>query len=539
MKASTGFAVAAALVTEITLANPLQARTEVYDFTQITATPELIWTPCYGDRNQDFQCALLQVPLDYTNKSAGTTNIAFIQKPSKNASAEDILVNSGGPGGSGVGMVLSTFEILEEKLGTTHNLIGFDPRGVNNSGPSISCFPTSPVQQNLFFDKSFTPVDGRNEYELAESFNNAGLFGEWCSIVHSVNGTARYANTPAVAQDMLHYIELRAEARGHNPADAKLGFYGISYGTILGSTYAALYPNRISRMILDGVGDLEDYYTSGWTRVLYDTDATVRDFFKSCFEAGPVLCPFHKNASSADAIEKRYLAIYDNLKKSPVSVASPEFGPVTVTWKDISSVFFALAYEPLVGWPALAQAFTEMEEGNFTSAAAADPETTLLITQPYDSREVRSQVTCFDMNGRYNLSTLDSYRKHVEHQNNMSFYGGPLTSGIVATVCREMHVFPPKSQIFDGKVNVNSTSAPILFVSTKLDPITPLRSAKKMSSLFPGSAVLAADWVGHTTYFTPKSCVDKYTQAYIKNLSMPPPDTMCKESVKPFALGAA
>jgi pimeloyl-ACP methyl ester carboxylesterase len=76
----------------------------------------------------------------------------------------------------------------------------------------------------------------------------------------------KYANTVAVAYDMRHYIELRARSLGRAPEDAKHWYYGQSYGTILGQTFATLFPHRIERMILDGVSDTNDYYEGGWHR---------------------------------------------------------------------------------------------------------------------------------------------------------------------------------------------------------------------------------------------------------------------------------
>jgi pimeloyl-ACP methyl ester carboxylesterase len=95
----------------------------------------LNWTPCFDK----FTCSRLQVPLDYTDPSAGNTAIAFIKHPALNASAEtrDILYNPGGPGDTGVGELLSLIDDLRFILGDTHDIVGFDPRGVNNSGPSI------------------------------------------------------------------------------------------------------------------------------------------------------------------------------------------------------------------------------------------------------------------------------------------------------------------------------------------------------------------------------------------------------------------
>lgn len=358
----------------------------------------------------------------------------------------------GGPGGSGVDAVLVGHSIYTEKLGDQYNIIGFDPRGVNNSGPSVSCFPKDPlstIAQNIFFADVFNPV--RND-TLERGFAKSGAYGDWCTKYLAENGTAGYANTVGVAHDMLRYIETAAKKKGSKPEDAKLWYYGISYGTVLGATYASLFPDRIERMLIDGVVDSEDYYNGQWHTALTDTDAAVRSFFKYCYEAGPDLCSFHQNATSEDALKQRYLRIFQSLESHPIEVAEPSLGipPVTITWEDLSMVMFSMTYAPQSQFPQLAEGLTELEKGNATLLAIADVESIALIRKGYDSREVRTQTSCIDANGRFNLSTIEQYREHVNFQNKLSFFGGPFLSGIIGGPCRNLDIYPPESQVMKG-----------------------------------------------------------------------------------------
>lgn len=389
---------------------------------------------------------------------------------------------------------------------------------MNNSGPSITCFPEDTVARSIFYESVFKAVDASSETTLRDGYRKSGAYGRWCSSILAANGTAGYANTVATAQDMLRYIELRAKELGRSPREAQLWFYGVSYGTLLGATYATLFPNRIGRMILDGVVEAEDYYTSGSFTSSVDADAAVRTFFTACFEAGPEVCVFHKNATSPDELEARYMAIYDSLKEEPIEVTDPSLGipPFTVRWQDVSTAVFIATYTPTgaLGFTALAQVLTELEQRNGNTLAFILGQMLLASRQGYDSREARSQISCADLNGRFNTSTYEEYVEYVSYQNNQSFYAGPTVSVIFTSVCRELHVFPPESQVFDGaskptirffdhgrtdfaigKAGANKTSVPILFIGNTLDPITPLRSAKKMSSLFAGSRVLTLDIV--------------------------------------------
>lgn len=330
-----------------------------------------------------------------------------------------------------------------------------DPRGVNKSGPSVTCFPGGPeasIPGNIFHANTFKAVDGSTEYELNEGFQASGAYGDWCSAVHAENKTAGYANTVAVATDMLTYIEAKAKSCGQDPKEAKLWYYGISYGTVLGATYATLFPERIERLIIDGVVDSEEYYNGGWYTALTDTDKAVKTLWSYCFEAGPELCPFHKNASSPEELEQRFKKIFESLKESPISAVDPllRITPVTISWQDISSYILGLTYFPITGFPMLAQMFAELEEGNLTTTASSDIEATFLVPTSYDNRYVRTQTPCFDQVGRTNISTIEKYAEHVKKMNEMSSYGGPQWSANFVAPCRNLNVFVPESQILKG-----------------------------------------------------------------------------------------
>ncbi|KAF2477666.1 alpha/beta-hydrolase [Lindgomyces ingoldianus] len=503
----------------------------IYDFAELTPSPNINWTPCF----EGYACTNLEVPLDYADASAGTTNIAFIKYSSSNESAQDILFNPGGPGSSGVQYVVGGGETLQQTLGTQYNIVSFDPRGVNNSGPAMTCFPGAPEARAQYTGASTTAP-------LPELFQSAKAYGEWCSAANK-DTQAKYGGTAAVAQDMLHFIELQNIQYGHPGNEAKLWYYGVSYGTVLGQTFAALFPDRVGRMILDGNVFGVEHYTGLVPSDVDDTDDAFHFFFKDCFNAGPELCAFYGNSTSIEEIEERYRNLLQSLEDSPITVTDPKFGaPSVITQTAFSSwAFSSTLYGPLTGFPLLATVAAALEQGNgtvFMEANAAPSAMTSAYgayakNANYSSQEALGLITCVDANTRFNVTSVEQFEEVVDTYMGKSFYGGKTTALNNGRLCVGMSITPPPSQIFPG-FKCTNTSFPILFIGTTGDPVTPLSSAYKMSALFEGSVVLTQDSPGHGFLATGSDCTTKYVQAYMAEGTLPEPDTVCQPAAVPF-----
>lgn len=488
---------------------------------------------------------MLTVPLDYEDDAAGTTDIAFIKWTNPNgtynsSSTHDILTNPGGPGGSGVKFLIDTIEYFKLAIGTDYNLVGFDPRGVNNSGPDISCFPGTKNTRVLYDRDLGIPTDANDTNSLAETWARAGAAGEWCSRVHSGgNSSAKYVNTVATATDMLHYTELLAKSQGEDPDTSQLWYYGGSYGTVLGSTYAALFPDRVGRVVLDGVVDGEDYYQGKWEANLPDADAAVETFFQYCFDAGSERCDFW--ADSPDAIKARYNTVVDSLKARPITVTDPavaEF-PSIFRYVDYQRALLSAPYSPSVYYPLLATGLAALEAGDGSilatvSVSSRRKDNCSAIASELGQNEPLVFIACNDANGRYNLTDYDAWLNHVDTLVGESQYLGGAWASAVAVNCRSLNIRAPESQVFTGPPSADNTSNPVLFVSNTLDPVTPLRAAEKMTKLFGGSGLLVQNAVGHTSESAVSNCTFRYLRQYLLDASLPPEGTVCEADEVPF-----
>lgn len=342
--------------------------------------------------------------------------------------------------------------------------MGFDPRGVGYSGPNLTCFPDDSNAEKLFASQFERPINSKSTESVVREFEIAGAWGDWCSMVHR-NDSAKYAGTVATATDLLNYVEKKALAGGKKADDAKLWYWGISHGTVLGATYAALFPHRIGRVILDGVVDSETYY-QGQFGDLSQADEAVFNFTTACWAASSH-CTLY--AETPDIIATRMRAVLEDLRNDPVPVSDPEYTslPTLVTYQDLVFTLWASVYSPVQGFPILAQIFTDLEQRNGTSLAS------MIQKQPPTGLDYGGLIASMDMWGVDKLSTIELWKQHVQEINDESQWVGDAWAS-VALSSRTMEIVPPESQRFKGVPGANETSFPILFIGNTVDPITPI-----------------------------------------------------------------
>lgn len=439
--------------------------------------------------------------------------------------------------------MLDALEYLQSVLGKQNNFVGFDPRAVNNSGPDISCFPGKHHTQALYDPNLYDATDVNSSVALANTWGRAGAFGEWCSRVHAgSNSSAKYVNTVAVSNDMLRYTELLAKSKGQDPKKSELWYYGVSYGTVLGSTFAALFPDRVGRLVLDGVVDGEDYYQGKWEANLPDADAAIETFFKYCYEAGSDQCEFWDR--SPEAIKARFNRVMDMFKARPFTVTDRNYGqfPAIVTYTDWKSTFIRAPYQPMASYPSVATMLKQLEAGNANLLGAYSMKTFYKdqcssAGKRLGDIEPMAFISCNDANGRYNLTDYDLWLSHAHKLYDQSHYLGEAWAPVPALICRSLRIRVPDSQVFRGPPSANKTKHPILFMSNTIDPVTPLRAAQKMSKLFGGSRLLVQDSVGHSTFAAASKCTWQYATKYMQDASLPPEGTVCKADEVPFKSG--
>ncbi|KAF7156342.1 hypothetical protein CNMCM6106_009609 [Aspergillus hiratsukae] len=321
----------------------------------------------------------------------------------KNATAESpsIMVSPGGPGGSGVDLLLTYYNIVGQMFGEHYNFVSFDPRGVNNSDLRLDCFSGNSEARLAFSRLHSTGATNISSTSLEEQYYSSSIYGEWCNnAVDNESPHDYYVTTPAVAHDLLTFIEAEAEVAGQSPADAKLWCYGISYGTVIGSTFASMFPDRVGRMILDGLVNAEQYYNNEWRDNVDQMDEAMKKFSSFCHSAGPGKCSFW--GPTPANITSRLDGIIHQLQNHPVP-----------------ALFLNTIYAPLEKFPIMADILHQLERGNVSALAG-------MFDGLNSISDARLAIQCADSYRRNRLTTIEEFKSYVEYTISKSKYIGDI-----------------------------------------------------------------------------------------------------------------
>lgn len=576
--------------------NPSLSSNSPFRWPSIKPSKELQYHDCY----EGFQCARLDLPMDYRNPDdpEGRVAIAIVRKPARVPTTDPryggpVLVNPGGPGGSGVAKVLLHGEPIQQIVDSHRSLnestdsdkyfdiIGFDPRGVNSSTPILACFPDNFARQSWNLQTRAEGILGSSEGSLRVGWRRANALAYGCSRrLETDNGTnfLEHVNTTPVVADMVEIIERHGEWRERQGVKAQqlshlkhvgdvedtimqrtkwrkgkepLLYWGFSYGTIIGSTFASMYPDRVSRVLLDGVVDAEDYHNGPWLGNLQDTDRILEELVRYCFEAGQDHCRFWRSGGP-QAILAAYEKLLHDIRDDPLSVpGNSQRGPEIITWSDIKMVVVNALYQPVMLGPIMAELLQDITNGTgrvfadykqtarkpscqSAQCEANGPFSEECISQDWNDLEATAAVICTDAQDIGSF-TEDEFRMYWRTLQDQSRTMGDLWAQTRLN-CAGWRT--RAKWRFSGPFTAN-TSHPILWLGNTLDPVTPLRNAKRMNERFPGSVLLQQDSAGHCSFTAPSLCTAKAVREYFQTGVMPKEGTVCKPDVKPFELGRA
>ena len=228
----------------------------------------------------------------------------------------------------------------------------------------------------------------------------------------------------------------------------KIHYWGFSYGTYLGLTFATLFPDKIDRMVLDGNVDAVEFSSGAGTHFLEDTDKVWGAFFTFCHLAGAKRCALYGDSPSE--IEERVDKLFAQLRVHPVIVpgSAPGERPEIVSYSTVKRVISAALYRPVLQYPVLAAALSEIEIGNglpILTLSGKDDEESLLCgggesDEPSEGTEdATNAIFCSDNGGWAENGTVEDFgvflKTAEERSRSMTSFSNLMISRLTVRSC--------------------------------------------------------------------------------------------------------
>jgi pimeloyl-ACP methyl ester carboxylesterase len=461
---------------------------------------KLDWSSCYDY----FDCTELRVPIDYEDLSVGTFRISVLRAAAKDQDNRlgSIVVNPGGPGGSGVDYAYNADYIFSPDITDVYDIVGFDPRGVAQSEP-ISCFTPDEIDENLASDSK-----PDTEAEITATLEDSQRFAEKCA---ENTDYLEHFTTSETARDM----DILRAALG----ETKLNYVGKSYGTYLGTLYADIFPNNVGRFVLDGAVDPNIPMKDQNLAQAIGFDGALKAFVRDCATQSD--CPFTGTPAQSQAT---IIATLQAAATDPLPQRNPEDDDDRVITESIVLIGMASSlYDDVDGWPKLRQAFTESAQNygdTFLQLAdeysGRNPDGTFM-SNDFDSGAV---IDCLDWQER---RTVDQYKADAKE----FAVKAPIFGPYIAFAGVHCQFLPQPSTQRAPNTLTEIKTVPIIVIGTIRDPATPYAWSVSLAKIFTGSRLISLDGDGHTGHGRGSACVDDAVDAFLLKGTLPTANLSC------------
>lgn len=493
------------------------------------ATPAPVWTPCPGQPG--FECATVPAPLDYQHPAVRTIELAVIRHRATDPAHRigSLLFNPGGPAGAGTTSLPIAYPLFPLRVQERFDIVSWDPRGAGES-TSVQCFADKAEYDAWFAQLPVGfPVGLEQERRWIDQYADLGRRCE-----RRDPALLRFVSTTDSAYDM----DLLRRVLG----EKQLTFLGVSYGTLLGATYANLFPDRVRAIVSDGNIDPSAWYDQKplptFLRQTSDlgTAKTLEQFLNLCSQAGSIRCPF--SAGSAVATKAKYDTLLHRL------LIHPQDGfTYAATANAVRANLYtvhATAGSP-ANWTALAKLLQQLWLGEtpqmpepgenrladwFSTALSDSSREGSAQQQKYTGIDQLLAIVCGESP---NPRDPGSYGALGKFSTARAGTVGPFwvwaTEGCSTWPATAVHRYT-------GPWGRSAT--PILTINAIYDPATPYDSALAATAQLHNARLLTVAGYGHTTLFNPSSCAKAYESDYFIRGTLPPPGTVCQQDVPPF-----
>ncbi len=447
---------------------------------------EVRWRDCEGGA----ECTQVEVPLDYTDPGGQTITLSVlrIRAGSESQRVGSLVVNPGGPGGSGVEYASNAASYFGSEIRQAFDIVGFDPRGVGRSTP-VECLSDARLDAFVASDP-----DPDNRAEERRAARLQARFGKGC--VEESGRLAAHVSTQEAARD----IDVLRAVLG----DARLSYFGASYGTFLGATYAELFPDRVGRMVLDGALDpslsslrLNLVQAKGF-------ETALRAYVGRCVERGSCFL-----GGSVDEGTRRIRRLLDSVEREPL----PAGGRRLQVGNAVLGIWAPLYSQG--NWDYLDTGLKEAFAGNGTTLMALSDFYVSRGPEGYqdNSLEALYAINCLDHDDAIPIDEVEQHLPRFEK-------ASPTFGRIFAYSLSSCHDWPISTGRVPAPIAAEG-AAPILVIGTTRDPATPLAWAEALADQLESGVLVRRDGDGHTGYFAGNGCVDSTVESYLVSGKVP------------------
>ncbi|MGH9243011.1 MAG: alpha/beta hydrolase [Acidimicrobiales bacterium] len=428
------------------------------------------------------ECATLEVPLDYEEPDGERMHLSLVRIPAGGPDSRigALLINPGGPGGSGVDFARS-FRFADD-IHDRFDVIGFDPRGVGESG-GLTCGGEL-VDDFFGLDSDPDTPDEQTQLEAA-----AEAIASDCGTDHG--DLLAHVGTDDVVRDM----DTIRRALGED----QISYFGFSYGTLLGVRYAELFPEGGRAIVLDGVVDPSHDFREWLTAQTRGFERAIAAVFAAC-EQDPS-CPDGGAAAAYDQILAR-------VEADPLPVdGSTRLGP-----GDLATAAIYATYDP-GAWSSLFAGLADGLDGDGSGLFSLAES-----YRAFGGFTSYAAVVCVDSD--HPTGAAEARQFAVELEAISPRFGPAIANELLPCA------FWPVPPVGDPQPVTADGAPPVLVIGNTGDAATPFEQAQRVADTLAAGVLLTYEGEGHTSYGS-SPCVDDAVAAYLVDLSLPAEDTVC------------
>jgi pimeloyl-ACP methyl ester carboxylesterase len=458
-----------------------------------TAAPapagSIAWGPCdpAEEAPERVLCGTLDVPVDWRKPRGPKITLALAKLPAADPAQRigSLLINPGGPGGSGVSFAFAAGEAFSPAIVNRFDIIGFDPRGQARS-QAIQCDSDDiAAQQEVSFPSSAA------EYAQLRAANRELFAG--CK---ELSGPLfKYVDTASVARDM--------DAIRAGLGESRISYYGVSYGTMIGQQYAELFPGRIRAMALDSNMDHSQNIVGYQAYESLAMEGSFVQFAEWC-----------ERTEACVLNDENVLAYWDELY-AQAEAGELVFEGEPVAPETLISAIFGYLYDP-IGWFDLASLLAAL--GGDAPAPTSDLRVRRGEPVEYGYLPVMCSDYYFELGSYKALAALQRVQNRLApHTKYNPLAWSDLTS------CQN---WPYKVANPPHRLKASGKLPPILLANSRWDVATPYEWGRSLAKQLPSATFLTYDGVGHGTYWL-SPCAQAAIDTYLVERRTPAKGTHC------------